>query len=123
MVPKVEANARTRISGLVSELVDKDFVPRAILMGEHLSLGNLGTKTPPVEIKHMKPDGSIHSTFLSGTLDYICCSSHSENSAGIDTWDEVMMKWKTKSTSLDIPQHSTHHLFRCRSQGSRQGSI
>lgn len=100
---QAETNARSRISRLFSELIDNLKAPRAVLIGEHIPLGILGSKTPPIEVQHVREDGTVHSTFLTGVLDYICCS--------LKSWpgmlrrmegQEALMRWKMHSMLLII---------------------
>jgi hypothetical protein len=59
------------MSGIINELRER----KVFLVEDHVIVGRLRSKVPPVELQH-KSDGTIHSYFLTGVLDFLCCSSN-----------------------------------------------
>jgi hypothetical protein len=45
------------------------------LVRENIMIAHLGSKSPPVEGQH-KSNGVVNSFFLTGVLDFLCCSSN-----------------------------------------------
>ncbi|KXN82255.1 54S ribosomal protein L16, mitochondrial [Leucoagaricus sp. SymC.cos] len=75
MTSTSEATARSRIFLLLHKIFKHQRNVPLHFVGEEVQIGHRGSEPGPVEIQHVKKDGSVRNHFVSGTLDYICFTS------------------------------------------------
>lgn len=59
----------------MSNIINEFQRQKAFLVEENIVIARLKSKVAPVEVQHMR-DGVVYSTFLTGILDFLCCSSN-----------------------------------------------